>query len=104
MTANAGESTCPICQRTWLVTPKDDCLMPACGCFGFDTSASNPSRPCETCGLTHQYAHEGKGPPAKMHIRQVDGVIEKHNLMVHIVETGSLGIPVAGCPGCEGAS
>lgn len=27
--------------------------MPACGCFGSDSSAANPVRPCEPCGLIH---------------------------------------------------
>ncbi len=53
--ANAGESTCPICGRRWLVTPLDDCLLPFCGCYGDDTSAANPDRPCESCGLAHLY-------------------------------------------------
>jgi hypothetical protein len=55
---NAGESTCPICNRHWLVTPNDDCLLPACGCFGGDTSAANPARPCEACGLKHMAKHD----------------------------------------------
>lgn len=50
---NAGMSTCPICHSTWLVTPARDCLVPACGCFGHDVSAANPSRPHYGCGLTH---------------------------------------------------
>jgi hypothetical protein len=53
---DAGESTCPMCRVTWLVTPQTDCLVPACGCFGTDTSASNPNRPCEPCGLAHAMA------------------------------------------------
>lgn len=52
---NAGTSTCPICERVWLVTPRDDCMMPACGHFGTDSSAANPSRPCESCGLAHAW-------------------------------------------------
>lgn len=51
--ADAGKSTCPVCQLEWLVTPYADCLMPACGCFGFDSSEANPNRPCEDCGLKH---------------------------------------------------
>jgi len=50
---NAGISNCPICERSWLVTPLDDCLLPACGCFGWDTTSANPFRPCETCGHQH---------------------------------------------------
>ena len=52
---NAGISTCPICKRKWLVTPFDDCLMPNCGCFGFDTGPDNPNRLCENCGLLHSF-------------------------------------------------
>ena len=54
---NAGMSTCPVCERSWLVTPANDCLLPACGCFGSDTSEKNPRRPCEACGLKHSAAH-----------------------------------------------
>lgn len=50
---NAGASICPLCGRTWLVTAMADCLMPACGCYGHDTTAGNPSRPCEPCGISH---------------------------------------------------
>jgi hypothetical protein len=53
---HAGTSTCPICNRTWLVTPFDDCLLPDCGCYGFDTSPTNHTRPCEACGITHAFA------------------------------------------------
>lgn len=48
---NAGFSVCPVCSRHWLVTPADDCLLPACGCFGHDPSHGD--RPCEACGLAH---------------------------------------------------
>lgn len=48
---DAGLSTCPVCGRHWRVVPEDDCLLPACGCFGHDPSIGN--RPCEACGLTH---------------------------------------------------
>ncbi len=50
---NAGMSTCPICERAWLVTPLDDCLVPSCGHYGDDPGASNPDRPCHSCGLSH---------------------------------------------------
>jgi hypothetical protein len=53
---DAGWSTCPICARTWLVTPVVDCMLPACGCYGHDTSRHNPIRPCEPCGLAHARA------------------------------------------------
>ena len=51
--ADGGESTCPICFHTWTVTPLDDCLVPACGCFGDDVSPANPYRPCWQCGVEH---------------------------------------------------
>lgn len=54
----AGESTCPVCSRTWTVTPFADCFMPACGCFGFDSSEANPNRPCESCGMSHAWKCE----------------------------------------------
>ena len=50
---NAGKSTCPVCKKEWIVTPVEDCCLPVCGCFGSDTSASNPNRPCQNCGITH---------------------------------------------------
>lgn len=50
---NLGWSTCPMCQRRWLVTMYEDCMMPACGCYGHDTSEKNPNRPCESCGINH---------------------------------------------------
>lgn len=56
MSLNAGRSTCPICKREWLVTPFDDCMVPACGCYGTDTSAANPHRPCDDCGTSHAWA------------------------------------------------
>jgi len=48
---NAGLSTCPICGRSWRVTPLDDCLVPDCGCYGDETERGD--RPCEPCGLAH---------------------------------------------------
>ena len=50
---DAGWSTCPICGKKWLVTIFEDCLLPACGCYGDDTSENNPDRPCERCGIDH---------------------------------------------------
>ena len=50
---DAGISTCPICHKTWIVTIMRDCMLPACGCFGEDTSDNNPNRPCEHCGIQH---------------------------------------------------
>lgn len=61
---HAGWSTCPMCERHWLVTPTHDCMMPACGHYGYDYSADNPNRPCEPCGLKHAWtcrAQEGTG-------------------------------------------
>jgi hypothetical protein len=49
----AGQSTCPICGKEWIVTPFDDCFLPACGCYGKDTGPGNPARPCESCGMAH---------------------------------------------------
>lgn len=45
---NGGRSRCPVCGRRWWVTPSADCMLPACGCYGHDTSA-----PCHGCGLSH---------------------------------------------------
>ena len=50
---HGGPSWCPMCGRRWWVTPRLDCLVPACGCFGSDTSAANTERPCHGCGLAH---------------------------------------------------
>ena len=50
---NAGMSKCPVCKREWLVTPLDDCMLPACGCYGHDTSENNPNRICHSCGMNH---------------------------------------------------
>jgi hypothetical protein len=50
---NAGYAHCPVCDKVWLVTPHDDCMMPACGCFGRDTSFMNYWRVCENCGIDH---------------------------------------------------
>lgn len=59
-----GKSACPICSREWTVTPLDDCLLPICGCYGSDTSADNPYRPCQDCGIKHAETcglEEGEG-------------------------------------------
>jgi hypothetical protein len=53
---HAGASTCPICSRLWIVTPHDDCCLPACDCYGSDTSAANPNRPCYSCGVGHAWS------------------------------------------------
>lgn len=55
---DAGESTCPMCGRIWTVTPRADCLMPACGCYGHDASHRNPARPCQSCGINHAFTCE----------------------------------------------
>jgi len=60
---DAGWSTCPRCDRHWKVTVWDDCLMPACGCYGKDASPDNPSRLCGTCGLLHALSCEGMPGP-----------------------------------------
>lgn len=54
----AGMSTCPMCGIEWLVTPRRDCVMPACGCYGFDATEANPDRPCERCGIQHAWTCE----------------------------------------------
>lgn len=63
----AGQSTCPLCKRTWTVTVTDDCFVPACGCYGaWETAArkDNPSRPCTPCGMSHAreciYPHDAR--------------------------------------------
>lgn len=61
---NAGMSKCPVCGREWLVTPLDDCMLPACGCFGQDVSENNPSRICESCGMTHAFTCAKMGAEA----------------------------------------
>lgn len=55
---HGGPSCCPMCGRVWWVTPLNDCCLPVCGCWGSDTSAANPDRPCETCGIGHWYRCE----------------------------------------------
>lgn len=55
MTAG-GDSTCPICAIQWTVTVGRDCLIPACGCYGYDPGPDNPARPCEPCGINHALA------------------------------------------------
>jgi hypothetical protein len=57
---DAGYSTCPICNLLWQVTIINDCMLPACGCYGNDTSAKNPNRPCEPCGIRHAINCLGK--------------------------------------------
>jgi hypothetical protein len=44
------QNTCPICERTFQVTPKDDYFIPACGCFD---DAAPGHYPCFHCGLAH---------------------------------------------------
>jgi hypothetical protein len=45
------ERECPICGRVWTMTFYDDCLVPACGCYGDSTEAYRV--PCEPCGMAH---------------------------------------------------
>jgi hypothetical protein len=47
------QNTCPICGRTFQVTPTDDYFIPACGCYA---DADPGHFPCEECGLSHIYA------------------------------------------------
>lgn len=68
-TPNLGETTCPICSRTFLVTPRDDCMMPACGCYGPTCSAMDrekKDRLCEACGVAH--AMKCPKPKEKLHV------------------------------------
>ncbi len=44
------QNTCPICERTFQVTPKDDYFIPACGCYD---DAAPGHYPCFECGLAH---------------------------------------------------
>ena len=46
------EMECPICGRVWTPTMFDDCLLPACGCFGSELDRQTP---CEPCGLAHAW-------------------------------------------------
>jgi len=53
---DGGYSTCPICKRYWRITMFDDCMLPACGCYGSDVSVKNPNRICESCGMKHVHS------------------------------------------------
>lgn len=64
------DNTCPICNRTFRVTPSDDTFIPACGCYD---DAEPGHYPCEECGLAHVYSHEGKEPPSKRFVVITDG-------------------------------
>lgn len=60
---DAGMSTCPMCKKHWLVTMRNDCLVPRCGCYGFGTGAENLNRPCEPCGIRHAMSCDKKPVP-----------------------------------------
>lgn len=64
------QNTCPICGRTFKITPQDDILVPACGCY--DT-APDGELPCEPCGISHVYSHTGEEPPERRLVGVVDG-------------------------------
>lgn len=65
------ENTCPICERTFTVTPSDDYLIPACGCYD---NAEPGHLPCESCGITHVYACLDKGkPPERRFVAITEG-------------------------------
>lgn len=51
---------CPLCSREFQVTPSDDVLIPACGCYD---AAPEGEYPCEDCGIAHVYACQGMGEP-----------------------------------------
>lgn len=46
------KNTCPICERTFEVTPWDDYFIPACGCYAH---LEEGGLLCETCGIAHAW-------------------------------------------------
>jgi len=52
------QNTCPMCERTFQVTPNDDYFIPACGCYD---DAAPRHYPCFECGLMHVDACLYKG-------------------------------------------
>ena len=65
------QNTCPICERTFQVTPYDDIFIPACGCYD---DAEGGHYPCEACGLPHVYACLDKGEaPERRFVAITDG-------------------------------
>lgn len=64
------DNTCPICERTFKVTPTDDVFIPVCGCYD---DAEPGHLPCEECGLKHIYAHDNREPPARRFTAIIDG-------------------------------
>lgn len=46
--------TCPICNRTWRISMYDDCMVPACGCYG-SFPPETASVPCHSCGTRHAF-------------------------------------------------
>ena len=49
---NPIEIDCPICHRVWTPTMHDDCMLPACGCYGDKLDRDTP---CESCGMSHAW-------------------------------------------------
>jgi hypothetical protein len=47
------KNECPSCGRVWTITRWDDCMVPACGCYGDDPWSGRA--PCESCGLSHAW-------------------------------------------------
>lgn len=75
---NPIEMECPECNRVWTPTPYDDCLLPACGCYGDKLDRDTP---CESCGLSHGwtcpkipgYEERRKNPNPQLIERRADG-------------------------------
>ena len=82
------ENTCPICERTFTVTPSDDYLVPGCGCFD-EVEAGH--YPCESCGLKHYYACLDKGDPPT---RRLTAIVE-NGVVIAQVEGGLEGAALA---------
>lgn len=43
-------NTCPMCERQWEPSRRDDVYVPCCGCYD---DRDEWHQPCEECGLTH---------------------------------------------------
>jgi hypothetical protein len=68
------QNTCPICERTFTVTPSDDYFIPACGCYD---DAEPGHYPCESCGIPHVYACMDKGSMPERRFTAIVGSDEK---------------------------
>lgn len=74
------ENTCPVCGRAFTVTPTDDVMLPACGCFD---DPVDHQWPCERCGLEHVYACLDKGPVPQ---RRLTAIVDETGRVVAQVE------------------